>query len=1088
MSSVAKAAIISAVLFVLLIAAVVYLKSRPQAPALVEQGGSIEAPAAPAAEPGSSGGRPTDMTPTARETTELTIEVLEKGRDRRLAGSRAMVLHGAEGERMGKRAWESDRNSTGLFTVQLEPGVYNVRVQCPRFKGETRKVTLIKDQPQTIAFQLERGNSISGRILAQGGAPIGGARVTAHKELAAPGASQIELLMGMIDIQNMANEVSAETVSADDGSYQLDGLGLNAFTVRAVATGYTPNEVTEVPAPRSEVDVLLAPGGEVSGVVLDTNGSPVPNAEVAAYQELDSQNVFKIIMVKARPPVDKATSDGSGRFVFQTLGSGLFNFLIQAPGFQRSQETKIRVVAGETKTLSFTLKPGFQLTGVVTGPSQEPVSGARVRATATGAVAVSRPQPVNISFDDESVITNDQGEFRLDTLEEGTYMVLCWHPDYKTLRRNDVRVHSQSDELELKLSYGGRIKGLVLDHVSGKPVAGARVNAADVADLHKDVVTQEDGTFVLSGLGGNARGVSVSVAADGFSRVRRDVKVDDGREVEETFELQATAKVNGVVVNSAGDPVRGVRVMAKRQQENSGVEQAMGSALTDSEGKFTIEGIDPGENNWLVANKGEYLEAVSETFAAASGESVDVQPIRLALGGAVAGRVVGPQGAPISGCMVVISGEGDTEITRAGNPSSETNANGEFKIQGLPAGTVDLVVKAGHYLEKTVPGVVVEEGAIHANIEIALEQGQAVSGRVVDQAGAPVAAAEIVVRDFAQGLKELRGSSVSDGRFTIDGIVATDVVEIEVSHPSYAGYSSENVRVGSSDLQVVLKELGGIRGVVVGPGGEAVDTFTVQAQSEAAQRDPRKAPKAQTFTPTGGDGAFEYRGIASGVYTVNIRSPQFSAASIPAVAVADGEVVDLGKIVLEAGGVVFGKVVDGASGLPIAGARVQITQGSSRFIRSAAANIAGASTSPVQTTGADGGFRFTNLKGGSLSLRISQDGYVTSTVNDVNPDSAPSSQNLVLELSQGGEITGQVLGADGKARAGMTVYLMGEDPGTNASTATDRDGRFRFQGVPAGNFTVKAHRFGTQGAPAEQAESPVALGSGDVQQVVLRVE
>jgi uncharacterized GH25 family protein len=457
MSSIAKAALLSAVVFAAILAAFLFLVNRsgkrPQGPIefarTVEPTGSEPAPEAEVKTPAQP------LQPVVRDAVQLTVEVIESGSKRKLQRSRLMVFK-SDGERAGEKVWESPRTAAGVFEVPLQPGIYLAHAQCPRYKGEKRVVTLIKDAPQTLVMELDKGNSITGRVLATGGKPIPGARVLALQELAAPGADIEEILIEMITIQERTNRVDAETVSADDGTYQLDGLEPRYYTVRAVAQSFAPGEVAEVPAPRQDVDVVLQKGGSVSGIVQDTSGRPITGATIKAYREVDSADVFEIITNKARPAVDTVTSGAGGAFELRTLGTGTFSFLIEAKGYQRGQELK-KKITGDLRSLNFTLKPGQKIVGIVRGPNDEPVSGARVRANLTGAGAAARRDQVNISFDDESVLTDDQGNFAFDTLEDGAHMLLCWHADYQTVRRQDVR--PSGEEIVLKMGHGGRIRG-----------------------------------------------------------------------------------------------------------------------------------------------------------------------------------------------------------------------------------------------------------------------------------------------------------------------------------------------------------------------------------------------------------------------------------------------------------------------------------------------------------------------------------------------------------------------------------------------------------------------------------------------------
>src|SRR5262249_11805328 len=153
---------------------------------------------------------------------------------------------------------------------------------------------------------------------------------------------------------------------------------------------------------------------------------------------------------------------------FGTLGTGTYNFIIEAKGHQPSYELKTQISSAKATRLAFTLKPGGKIAGTVRAPDGEPIAGARVRACLGGRneVTRSRNQWI-ITLDDDTVATDGQGKFAFDSLEDGSYRLLAWHPDYQTLSRPDAR---PSDEaLVLELSHGGLLGGRVTAASTGEP-------------------------------------------------------------------------------------------------------------------------------------------------------------------------------------------------------------------------------------------------------------------------------------------------------------------------------------------------------------------------------------------------------------------------------------------------------------------------------------------------------------------------------------------------------------------------------------------------------------------------------------------
>ena len=101
MSSLAKAAAISAAVFLVIILVAVFFISRSgrKPPEVADKTGVLkegqESPRPEAAAP-----RGKEFTaPLSREAVKVTIEVLEKGRKRKLPGSRAMVHKATDGDR-----------------------------------------------------------------------------------------------------------------------------------------------------------------------------------------------------------------------------------------------------------------------------------------------------------------------------------------------------------------------------------------------------------------------------------------------------------------------------------------------------------------------------------------------------------------------------------------------------------------------------------------------------------------------------------------------------------------------------------------------------------------------------------------------------------------------------------------------------------------------------------------------------------------------------------------------------------------------------------------------------------------------------
>jgi uncharacterized GH25 family protein len=1005
------------------------------------------------------------------------VQVLDGATMKLLPKATLAVLKISDGDRPGEAVFESGRSSggTGEFVVKVPPGAYQIRAQCPSYASAMRRVTILKETSELIAIELSRGNSISGRIADKGGRGIGGAIVRAYYQISDPKASQIENLLKIIELPKRSNEPPAETVSAADGSYQIDGLEKIYYTVKAIAAGFSPGEKGDILPTKDNVNFTLAAGGIVTGTVVDSgSGGGIEGAKVMAYTHVDTSDLFTIIQARARPALDTVTTGAGGTFEFRSLGVGSYNFVASARGYQEGKFLKVRVQSGENPPLRFPLPRGLSISGSVISSGGEAIQGAKIRVSRTGGEA-GRTEQMFIKFDDGSILSDAQGKFSFDTLEPGKYILLAWHPDHATEQMRDIEAGTEN--LTVTLPMGGAVSGQVTEAGTGKAIAGARISVSDMQDLRKEGVSDDQGMFEIRGLNSTSGGKKfLNIHAEGYARLSNvQIFVEEGRITEnQNFELHPTAVVSGRVVNKSGGGVANARVMAQRKGTTAGVAMTVGSASTDSQGRFGIKDLEAGEETQVKVMTGEYLEGLSEPFTVQPGQSLELPDILLLLGGEIRGRVVAPDGKGIAGAQVSVQEEGKTSPDLALGGSSESD--GTFVVRGLPSGTVDLVAKHNHYLDEVVKGVKVSEGIITPDVRMVMKQGGVVRGRVLDPDGQPVANAQVTGKDLsASGMKELRATTEQDGSFVIENILSDDKIEIEVEHNDFGSWGKE-VPVNTADLEVALSRLGGIRAVVVDAAGKAVPSFTVQPIAKAS--DAKRLPaKSYSATP---NGAFEYTGILAGVYDVNVRAPGYSVFTFKDIQVGP-QVGDLGQAMLQEGGTIAGTVMD-ASGRPVFQATVRVVGGLSKFSPSADRPQSDQST---VLTDARGAFEFRNLKGGPVTLNVTAKGYVNQKVENIDPNYS-NARLIAVTLDVGSEIVGSVVDSAGNVKSGVSIYLRSsERPDLNQRTATNSEGQFKFSGLAAGNYTVTAQALGAP--PGQNASVEVPLGAGVEQPVELQV-
>ncbi|HJZ71446.1 MAG TPA: carboxypeptidase-like regulatory domain-containing protein [Vicinamibacterales bacterium] len=162
-------------------------------------------------------------------------------------------------------------------------------------------------------------------------------------------------------------------------------------------------------------------------------------------------------------------------------------------------------------------------------------------------------------------------------------------------------------------------------------------------------------------------------------------------------EPTASGVIRGRVLTAATrDPIRNARVAATSEREWPAV-------VTDSEGRFVVAGLPPGEFH-VAATKAGFAEAAAgagapgapgRPIAVAAGQVVDDVTIELARGAAVSGVVVDAAGEPVAGAFVMVERAGQSGAAAApATRVSPTDDLGQYRIGSLPEGRVLVSVSA----------------------------------------------------------------------------------------------------------------------------------------------------------------------------------------------------------------------------------------------------------------------------------------------------------------------------------------------------------------------------------------------------------
>jgi carboxypeptidase family protein len=632
---------------------------------------------------------------------------------------------------------------------------------------------------------------------------------------------------------------------------------------------------------------------------VDSAGKPVAGAVVAA---VPVQGAYRPSGELATDKVRATLTGQDGKTKLESLPPGPWNVSIHARGF--AEQSLKRVASGP---LAVRLERGGVVTGVVRdGEAKRPVAGARVEVVGDGSLASTWSHEAARN----ETVTDAAGHFRLEGIGRSPVRIAARARGFGRAERNDVRPGAS---VEVFLFPGASLSGVVRDD-AGRPVAGAEVRAEGDQSWGAPPPERSDarGEFRLDGVppgeytvvareGARAPGIAVAV-------------VEPGGEATVSLTVSDGGYAVGRIVDAEGRPVAGqVRVESWNGRSLPGFACDSLAANTKADGSFALGPLPVGSLG-VAASAPRFATRRVDAELAARGRTVDLGDLALDAGLAIRGRVHDREGNGIAGAEVHAERHGP------GSPSegeAVSEADGGFVVGGLELGS--------HDLRATALGYAPAEATATSGgdpVDLVLEPGGQMEGRVVDADGSPVEDARVWAenergRSGSGGVLGGR-SDEGDGRFVVRDVAAGRYA-LQVLAGSRGEAAVTDVRVVAGRTTnvgtITLGRGGTLQGTVVDGEGSGIAGATVVAHLDASRR--RETFRSQTES----SGAFELRGLPVGSLYVSAFHPAYATApSVAATVDPEKEPVPV-RIVLPRGGTIEGRALY-RDGRPFVGGRV----------------------------------------------------------------------------------------------------------------------------------------------------------------------
>jgi len=689
----------------------------------------------------------------------------------------------------------------------------------------------------------------------------------------------------------------------------------------------------------------------ISGRLLSPDGRPLPAAVAELLPWTPSDTMPE---VKAR-----ATVDG-GNLKLRVPTVGMWRVRVRAPGYPPVLSPPIAVV--EESEI-----PDLRLAGAPGRPASEPPEPRRFLKIAGRVLDRETRQGLAgavVWVEDAGAAlwarTDAEGRFALN----GSAATAHLHAAAAGYLELD-REAPAPGQTRFLLQRACRVTGRIADS-EGRPLGGATVYlsspaAGPPAAALLPAQSDERGMFHFGPIAAGRFDLAVFLA--GYRQERKTGLTLTGQQDLGTLALTQVARLAGRVIDESGAPVGQAALLLSRGGENAGAVRA------DSEGRFAFEELTPGPVR-LTALAPGFLPAALAEVETAPGDDFNTPEIEVVLrsGAVLFGTVSTPSGLPAAGARVMVLDNG-AEGPFAGLelPQAIADEQGRYRMEGVATGNRPVRVSLRGFLPDTRQTAVLS-GAQRLNLR--LRRGTAVSGRAVTSTGEPVDQAEIYLLPLGDHVPPAPAQTGAEGTFFWPS-VAPGRFRLEAERAGLAAHTIhlEVTETPVTDLVVTFAAAGALQGRITGLEPGEAERLEIRA-SAPEHRDRTGRILA--------DGSYRIDDLAPGLWGVSATLPEAYRAARGNADVAPGPGETFLDLEMGGGIRLEGRVE--RQGTPVAKVLVAVQ---------------GEGASAVETTGADGSFRFEGLMPGDYTVIAAHPASGAKKIQQVELE---HSRGLTIEL------------------------------------------------------------------------------------------
>ena len=766
---------------------------------------------------------------------------------------------------------------------------------------------------------LQRASRVAGLVRSLDEQPLAGADVALRR-----------IDLSVSDMSGLAEDGGRDEATTDaEGRFAFEEVPDGKYLVVLDETGYraVKSAKLDLRDGREVSDIVLVadPGLTVAGTVVDPDGKPVAEADVAGRRP---RSLMDFSAAFDGGGNTRGETDAEGRFQLAGFEAGNVELTVRAPGFIAAEQ---EVPAGTTG-VTVALQASCSLSGIVVSTADgEPVQDFRAGLSFSGGL-FDPSDPLGIekrmqsASSSQSFRYREDGTFTLADLEPGTYDLTVQAKGFgeTTVEGLEIGPEGRKGQVVM-LPPEAVVTGQVVTARTGLPIEGAEVAPREGSGIEQMFAgmmgqgprasTDGEGRFRIGGL--DSQPVSLHVQHPAFREHTAEPLVLQPGESRDLgrIALSDGGRVFGRVLDQGG---RGVPSVVVLLTNSTGTLVKRDS--TDPAGRYEIRGLPPGTFNVMRADFTMELgedsspmdflkDLVMQAVTLAEDEEREVD-LRVATGGGT--RVHGAvraAGGPVEGAMVsLLPDRGGYD--RMG--MAMTDKRGAYEMEDVKPGryTLQVVMLDGGMTAGSQPSSPVVErldvgGGPELRRDIQLPGG-VLNGRVESATdGKAIAGVRLILQRTDEGrlseglysrMEGRVGETYSDAeggfqfRYLPSGtyaVLAGGRNVVGMGQSGWARTRLEDIKVAADDsgftVRLKLRPAGSIAGRVTNAAGQPVEAASVWV------RDGQGGWLATlSETTTDSSGRYEVPDLSPGDFSLAFRADGYGFTVVPGILVREG--------------------------------------------------------------------------------------------------------------------------------------------------------------------------------------------------------